>query len=149
LSVPLLSRLVRDLNNARFTRTFSILSASGVPVLDGLRISAQVMGNLPMREATLRAADRVREGVSIHMALEKTGYFTPLTLRLIASGEASGKLDEMLERAAHSQEREFETVTSTLLKLFEPLLITLMALLVLFIVLAILTPIFDLNSLIR
>jgi general secretion pathway protein F len=149
LSVPLLSRLVRDLNNARFTRTFSILSASGVPVLDGLRISAQVMGNLPMREATLHAADRVREGVSIHMALEKTGYFTPLTLRLIASGEASGKLDEMLERAAHSQEREFETVTNTLLKLFEPLLITLMALLVLFIVLAILTPIFDLNSLIR
>ena len=149
LRTPLVARLVRGLNTARFARTFSILLASGVPVLDALRIGAEVIGNMPMREAVEEAARKVREGASIYSALEKSRYFPPLTLHLIASGEASGNLEDMLERAATSQEREIEILVATLLGLFEPLLIVLMGGLVLIIVLAILLPIFDLNQLVR
>ncbi|MBI5040191.1 MAG: type II secretion system inner membrane protein GspF [Gammaproteobacteria bacterium] len=149
LRLPLVSRLTRGLNTARFARTFSILLASGVPALEALRISAEVIGNLPMREAVEEAARKVREGSSIFSALEKSRYFPPLTLHLIASGEMSGKLEDMLERAAISQEREIEVMVATLLGLFEPLLIVVMGGLVLIIVLAILLPIFDLNQLVK
>jgi general secretion pathway protein F len=149
LALPLVSRLVRGLETARFARTFSILVASGVPVLDGMRISAQVMKNLPMREAVDAAARRVREGSGIHLALESCGYFPPMTVHLIASGEASGNLEEMLERAALGQEREMETLISGMMGLFEPLLILTMGGIVLVIVLAILLPIFDLNQLVK
>jgi general secretion pathway protein F len=149
LSLPLVGRLERGLNTGRFARTFSILMASGVPVLEALRISAQVMSNLPMRDAVEQATGRVREGASISGALEKSGYFPPMTVHLIASGEASGKLEEMLERAAINQEREIETLIAALLGLFEPLLILFMGGVVLIIVLAILLPIFDLNQLVQ
>ena len=149
LSVPLVGRLVRGMNTGRFARTFSILTASGVAVLEALRISAQVVSNLPMRDAVDEAAARVREGASIAGALEKSGYFPPMTVHLIASGESSGKLEEMLERAAINQEREIETMIAALLGLFEPMLILVMGGVVLVIVLAILLPIFDLNQLVQ
>jgi general secretion pathway protein F len=149
LRLPIISRLVRGLETARFARTFSILVASGVPVLEGMRISAQVMKNLPMREAVDAAARRVREGSGINAALESCGYFPPMTVHLIASGEASGQLEEMLERAAVGQEREMETLIAGLMGLFEPLLILGMGAIVLVIVLAILLPIFDLNQLVQ
>lgn len=149
LSLPLVGRLVRGMNTGRFARTFSILTASGVAVLEALRISAQVVSNLPMREAVDEAAARVREGASISSALERSGYFPPMTVHLIASGESSGKLEEMLERAAINQEREIETLVAALLGLFEPLLILFMGGVVLIIVLAILLPIFDLNQLVQ
>ena len=149
LSLPLIGRLVRGMNTGRFARTFSILTASGVAVLEALRISAQVVSNLPMRDAVDEAAARVREGASIAAALEKSGYFPPMTVHLIASGESSGKLEEMLERAAINQEREIETMIAALLGLFEPMLILVMGGVVLVIVLAILLPIFDLNQLVQ
>jgi len=149
LRLPLVSRLVRGVDTARFARTFSIMVASGVPVLDGMRISAQVMNNLPMREAVEAAARRVREGTGIHSALEACGYFPPMTVHLIASGEASGNLEQMLDRAASAQEREMETLIAVSLSLFEPFLLLSMAGVVLFIVLAILLPIFDLNQLVQ
>ena len=149
LIIPLVSRLERGLNTGRFARTFSILTASGVPVLESMRISAQVMSNLPMKDAVTEATARVREGAGIAAALERSGYFPPMTVQLVASGEASGKLEEMLERAAINQEREIETLIATLLGLFEPLLILFMGGVVLVIVLAILLPIFDLNQLIQ
>lgn len=149
LRMPMIAKLTRGANAARFSRTFSILMGSGVPVLEALRISAQVLANLPMRRAVLQVADRVREGSSIYSALEKTGHFPPMVIHLIASGEASGNLEEMLERAAANQERELETFTAALLGLFEPLLILLMGGLVLLIVVAILLPVFDLNQLVR
>ena len=149
LNIPLVSRLERGLNTGRFARTFSILTASGVPVLESLRISAQVMSNLPMREAVVDATARVREGAGIAAAFEKSGYFPPMTTQLVASGEASGKLEEMLERAAINQESEIETLIAALLGLFEPLLILFMGGVVLVIVLAILLPIFDLNQLVQ
>ncbi len=149
LTIPLVSRLERGLNTGRFARTFSILAASGVQVLESMRISAQVMSNIPMQEAVSEASARVREGTGIAAALEKSGYFPPMTVHLIASGEASGKLEEMLERSAINQEREIETLIAAVLGLFEPLLILLMGGIVLIIVLAILLPIFDLNQLVQ
>ena len=148
LRLPLIGRLTRGINAGRLARTFSIVTASGVPVLEGLRIAAQVMSNLPMREAVDEATRLVREGASIYAALDKSGYFPPMMVHLIASGESSGKLEEMLERAAVNQEREIETLVSAIMGLFEPVLILVMGGLVLIIVLAILLPIFNLNQLV-
>lgn len=148
LNFPVIRRLVKGLETARFARTFSILVASGVPVLDGMRISAQVITNLPMREAVNEAASRVREGSGIHLALGSCGYFPPMMVNLIASGEASGNLEEMLDRSASGQEREVETLIAGTMGLFEPLLIVAMGGIVLFIVTAILLPIFNMNQLI-
>ena len=149
LKLPLVAKLVRGVNTARFARTFSILTASGVPVLEGLRISANVMANLPMREAVLEASLRVREGSTIQKALEVSNYFPPLVLHLIGSGESSGQLEDMLERAAQNQERDLENRIATLMKIFEPAMILIMGVIVLVIVLAILLPIFDLNQLVK
>ena len=149
LNLPLFGKLARGLNAARYARTFSILIASGVPVLEGLRISSQVIDNMPMREAVERAAVRVKEGSSLHRAIQESGYFPPMTVQLMASGEASGRLEQMLERAAQQQERETETVIAGLLGIFEPALILVMGLVVLTIVLAILLPIFDLNQMVQ
>lgn len=149
LRLPLVGRLVRGLNSARYTRTLSILIASSVPVLEALRISAQVIANLPMREAIEKAAIRVKEGTSLHVAVQESGLFPPMTVQLIASGEASGHLETMLERAATQQERETETLIAALLGVFEPMLILVMGVVVLLIVLAILLPIFDLNQMVQ
>ena len=149
LRVPLVGRLVRGLNASRFARTLSIVTASGVPILDGLRISAQVVSNLPMRDAVDQAAVKVREGSAIAAALDASKYFPPMTIHLIASGEASGNIEEMLGRAADSQEREMESLIASMLGIFEPVLILIMGAIVLVIVLAILLPIFDMNQLVK
>ncbi len=148
LRLPVLGRLLSGLEGARFARTMSILLASGVPVLGALRITAPVLGLLPLRAAVEQAALRVREGAGLHAALTGSGL-PPLLMELIASGETSGKLEAMLSRAASQQEREAEALIAVLLGLFEPLLILLMGGVVLIIVLAILLPIFDLNQLIH
>ena len=149
LKMPLAARLERGTNTARFTRTLSILIASGVPLLESLHITAQILHNLHMRRAVLAAANKVREGSSLHAALENTALFPPIALHLIASGETSGNLSKMLERAALHQERELEAITKTLLQLLEPLLILVLGGVVLLIVLAILLPIFELNQLVK
>ncbi|AHK78058.1 general secretion pathway protein GspF [Ectothiorhodospira haloalkaliphila] len=148
LRLPLVGRLTRGINTARFARTLAILSSSGVTVLEALRIAAQVMANRPMRAAVETVAQRVREGSGIGVALERTGYFPPMTVHLIRSGEASGALDDMLDRAAANQERELETRIAVIMGVLEPLLILVMAVVVLIIVLAILLPIFELNQLV-
>ena len=149
LGLPLIGRINRGVNTARFTRTLSILGGSGVPVLEAMRISGEVVVNIPMREAVDDAARRVREGASISQSLGRSGLFPPLVVHLIASGESSGQLPDMLERAAANQERELETLISTMLGIMEPMLILVMGAVVLMIVLAILLPIFDLNQLVH
>lgn len=149
LRVPLLGRLIRGLNTARFARTLNILASSGVPLLDALNMSASVMSNVPMRDAVTDAAKRVREGSGVGHALERSGFFPPMTLSLIKSGESSGTLDQMLERAAETQERELEARIAIVMGVFEPLLILAMGGVVLIIVLAILLPIFELNQLVN
>ncbi len=148
LRLPVIGKLVRGYNTARFTRTFSILSGSGVPILESLKISAEVIGNLAMRDAVGDAAARVREGAPIGKSLATSGHFPPLCIHLISSGEASGELDAMLGRAAINQEREMDGLIAALLGILEPALIVGMGGVVLIIVLAILLPIFELNQLV-
>lgn len=149
LGLPIVSRLTRGINTARFTRTLSILAGSGVPILDALKIAAEVVENLPMRDAVNEAAVRVREGGAISTSLATSKLFPPMMIHLISSGEAGGRLDEMLERSATNQEREVNGLIATLLGILQPLLIVLMGGVVLTIVLAILLPIFQINELIR
>lgn len=149
LRLPLIGRVTRGLNTARFTRTLSILISSGVPALEALRISATVVGNLPMRDAVEEAAVRVREGGAIGRSLAQSKLFPAMSIHLISSGEASGELDTMLERAANHQESEMDSLLAMMLSVLEPLLIVLMGLMVLAIVMAILLPIFQINQLVR
>jgi len=148
LRLPLLGRVSRGLNTARFTRTLSILSSSGVPVLDAMTISGSVVANLPMRDAVEEATVRVREGGAIGHSLGQSKLFPPMSIHLIASGEASGELESMLERAAGHQENEMDSLLSTMLSVLEPALIIIMGLMVLAIVMAILLPIFQINQLV-
>jgi general secretion pathway protein F len=149
LQLPLVGKLVRGFNTARFTRTLSILSASSVPVLDALRIAGEVVTNLPMRDAVIEAAQRVREGAPIGRSLAISRLFPPMTIHLISSGESSGKLEDMLDRAAQSQDRELDGLLTALVGLLGPLLIVLMGVFVMGIVFAMLLPIFEMNQLIH
>ncbi len=149
LRLPVVGRISRGLNTAQFTQTLSILAGSGVPVLDALRISGDVVRNVPMREAITEAALRIREGGSISRSLGASRLFPPMTIHLIASGEASGELEAMLDKSASTQEREIDGLIATLISLMEPLLIVFMGVIVLTIVLAILLPVFEMNQLMR
>jgi general secretion pathway protein F len=146
--VPLIGRLVRGFNTARFTRTMSILTESAVPLLEALRIASAVVTNIPMREAVTEASERIREGSPIGKSLGASRLFPPMTIHLIASGETSGELETMLERAATNQERELDGLIGTLLGLMGPVLIVVMGLIVMGIVFALLLPIFQLNELV-
>jgi general secretion pathway protein F len=149
LRMPIAGKLNRGFNTARFTRTFSILSASSVPVLEAMRIAGEVVTNLPMRDAVSDAAARVREGAPIGRSLSVSKLFPPMTIHLISSGESSGELEGMLERAAVSQERELDGLLNTMVGLLGPLLIVAMGLFVMGIVFAMLMPIFEMNDLIH
>jgi general secretion pathway protein F len=149
LRLPLAGKIVRGSNTARFARTLSTLTASTVPVLDALRISGEVVTNLPMKGAVADAAVRVREGAPIGRSLGQSRLFPPMMIHLISSGETSGELDTMLERAAQHQERELDALLQALVGLLGPLMILVMGGLVLVIVLAMLLPIFELNQLVK
>lgn len=149
LGLPLIGKIVRGSNTARFARTLSTLTASSVPVLDALKISGEVVTNLPMRSAVAEAAVRVREGAAIGRSLSQSKVFPPMMIHLISSGESSGELDTMLERAAQHQERELNSLLQALVGLLGPMMILVMGGLVLMIVLAMLMPIFQLNELVR
>lgn len=148
LRLPVVGRLVRGFNTARFTRTLSILTGSAVPVLEALRIAGAVITNLPMRDAVDVAAQRVREGAPIGRSLAASRLFPPMMIHLISSGESSGELDAMLERTAQSQERELDGILAALVGLLGPLMIVVMGGVVMGIVFAMLLPIFEMNSLI-
>ncbi|HTV50882.1 MAG TPA: type II secretion system inner membrane protein GspF [Steroidobacteraceae bacterium] len=149
LQLPLMGKLVRGFNTARFTRTLSILTASAVPVLEALRISGEVVTNVPMRDAIIETSQRVREGAPIGRSLAASKLFPPMSIHLISSGESSGELETMLERASASQERELDGLLTALVGLLGPLLIVVMGLFVMGIVFAMLLPIFEMNQLIR
>ena len=148
LGLPLIGKINRSLSTARLSRTLFILTESGVPLLDALRICTRMIKNLPIRKALEDASTAVREGGRLYVALAQTNYFPPIFLHMLAAGEESGELEEMLERSAIHQEQELENVTSTATSLLEPVLILLMGVMVLVIVLAILLPIFEMNRLV-
>jgi general secretion pathway protein F len=149
LRIPLAGKLIRGLNTARFARTFSILTASAVPVLEALKISADVVNNVPMKQAVVDAALRVREGAPIGKSLAARKIFPPMMIHLISSGESSGELEKMLERAASNQEREMDGLLSTMTNLLGPFMVVFMGAVVMFIVIALLLPIFQLNDLVK
>ena len=148
LRLPYVGRLNRMIHAARLTRSLAILTKSGVPLLEALAISSRMTLNIPLRQAVQDAAVVVREGGRLHRALDNSGWFPPLLIHMIASGEESGELENMLERAAAQEERELETIIATSTSLFEPVIILLMGAVVLVIVLAILLPIFEMNQLV-
>ncbi|MCB1638249.1 MAG: type II secretion system F family protein, partial [Thiothrix sp.] len=149
LRVPLFGRLIRGINTEHFARTLSILASSGVPILDAMRISGEVISNIPMRKAVEDATIKVREGMAINKALQQSGYFPPMVIYLIASGESSGQLDRMLEKAAIQQERETQSRIGKLVSLLEPMLMLVMGSIVMLIVLAIMLPILNMPNFIR
>lgn len=146
LNIVGIKRMSRNINAARMARTLSIMVGSGVPLLASMRASEGVLSNVVLQNDLKFAAEEVSQGVSISRALERSGNFPPLLVQMVASGENSGKLDHMLEKAATATESEMETRISMMVGLFEPVMILVMGLAVLVIVLAILLPIFDLNS---
>ena len=149
LRLPVFGNISRGFNAAQFTRTLGILAGSGVPVLEALRISGEVVDNVPMREAVKEASLRIREGAGIARSLGSSKLFPPMTIHLIGSGEASGELEAMLDKASDTQEREIQGLIAAMLGLLQPLIVVLMGAVVLLIVLAILLPIFQLNTLVQ
>ena len=149
LRLPIVGRLIRGVNAARFADTLGILTTAGVPLLASLQSAAAVLTNLPMKGAVEEAVRRVREGAALAPALGTAKLFPPLVIHLIASGEATGRLDTMLARAAEAQSRELENWVRRFTALLEPLLILAMGGIVLFVVVAILLPIFEMNTLVR
>ena len=147
LRLPLIGRLLRDLHAARMARTLSTMIASRLPLLDGLALTAGTIHNRRLRQASDEIVESIRGGGSLSAAMRRSGVFPPLLTYLAASGEAAGQLDEMLERAADYLEREFDRFTATALSLLEPLIIVVMGGIVATIVLSILLPILQLNTL--
>ncbi len=148
LDLPILGKVSRGLNTARFARTLSTLTSSGVPMLEAMKIAADVLLNLKVKSAVQEATTKVREGASLRASLQQTKLFPPMMLHMIASGEKSGELDSMLGRAADNQDREFEATMTIALAVMQPLIIVTMAGIVMFIVISILQPMLALNQMI-
>ncbi|MFT7222077.1 MAG: general secretion pathway protein F [Candidatus Azotimanducaceae bacterium] len=148
LHLPLLGKLSRGINTAQFASTLSILSSSGVPLVDALKIAAEVLSNTWLRRNVTEATIKVSEGSSLSAALERSGYFPPMMLHMVASGESGGELDDMLSRVAKHQQQDAELLMSMLLSLFGPLMLIVMGGAVFTIVMAILLPIINLNQLV-
>ena len=147
LRLPVIGRLIRDLNAARLSRTLATMIASGLPVMDGLLLTARTINNSVLRAAVETMASAIREGGSLSAAMRRAAVFPPVVINMAASGESSGKLDTMLSSAADYLEREFNTFTSVALSLLEPIIIIIMGAIVATIVLAILLPILQINTL--
>ena len=148
LQLPMVAYLIKTINAARYIHTFAILFSAGVNVLETMKVSASLVTNLTMRDALNKATTQVREGTNIHQALKQTGFLSPMAIHLIASGEKSGQLSSMMERAANHLDNEVNRLIDTALTLLEPLIILLMGAVVLFIVLSTLLPIFSMEQLV-
>ena len=148
LKLPFLGRLLRDLHAARLARTLSTMIESRLPLIEGLRLTAGTVHNRALRTATDGLVDAIRGGGSLATALGRAGVFPPLLVYFAASGESVGRLELMLERAAEYLEREFDSFTAAVLSMLEPAIIVVMGAIVALIVLAILLPILQLQSLV-
>lgn len=148
LHLPVIGKLSRGINTAQFASTLSILSSSGVPLVDAMNISGKVLTNSWLQAKVAEATSKVREGSSLNVALDQSGYFPPIMLHMIASGESSGELDNMLGRVATYMQQDVENLLGIMLSLFGPLMLLMMGGAVFIIVIAILLPIINLNQLV-
>ncbi len=148
LALPIAGRIVRGGNASRYASTLSILTSSGVPLVEAMRIAGEVVTNQWLKGRLDHATARVSEGASLKVALESAGHFPPMFLHMIGSGEASGELDTMLRKVAQYQQQELERLVTTLVRLFEPMMMLFMGVLVIVVVLAILLPILSMNQLV-
>ncbi len=148
LRIPVAGRVSRSLNTARYAQTLCILHASSVPLIEGMRVSCDTLTNLVAKEKLYAAAEKVREGKGLSRSLSDTGLFSPMMLHMISSGEKSGELDGMLGRAADNQSNELKRNIAMALSVFEPALIVGMAGIVLFIVISILQPLLQMNTMV-
>ncbi|WP_221798643.1 type II secretion system inner membrane protein GspF [Oceanobacter mangrovi] len=149
LRIPLIGGFTRDANTARFGSTLAILTTSGVPLVEAMKIASQVVSHIPIQRSLVDATIEVSEGGALHKALKNTGYFSPIMLHMIASGENSGELDAMLAKTARQQETTLENTVSALVKIFEPVMLLVMGAIVALIVAAIMMPILDLQKMVQ
>jgi general secretion pathway protein F len=149
LKLPLAGRLLLGLDTARFTSTLGILTSAGVPLIRALDAGARTLANVALRQVIDDAIERVRQGAPLSRSLSAGGRFPPMMIHMIASGEATGELPDMLDRTATQLSQETERRALTLTSLLEPMLILLMGAVVLVIVLAVLLPIIEINQLVR
>ncbi|MFN3228481.1 MAG: type II secretion system F family protein, partial [Asticcacaulis sp.] len=148
LALPLIGKLIRDLHAASMARTLATMMASGLPLLEGIRMTLPTIRNRILYEATAQMADDIREGSSLSTAMRRTGVFPPLLEYMVASGENAGRVEPMLAKASDYMDREFRTVIATFMSLLEPLIIVFMGGIVAVIVLSILLPILQINTLV-
>ena len=146
--LPIIGKIIRSSNSARFSNTLSILTRSGIPLVDSMKIASEVVANKALQTDLREATQNVVEGKSLRESLESISYFPPMMMHMIGSGEQSGELDRMLERIADYQQAEVERLVSTLVKLFEPAMMIIMGGTVLFIVMAVLLPILSMNQIV-
>lgn len=146
LRLPWIRYLVKTVNTARFSRTLGMLTTAGVPIIEALKVATSLINSIPIFEKVNLSTEKISQGTSIAKALKESGYFAPMSIHLIANGEISGQLEKMLEKASEIQENELTRIINTGLTLLEPLIILVMGAIVLFIVLAILLPIFQLDQ---
>lgn len=149
LAIPFIGNFVRETNTSRFGSTLAILTSSGLPLVDAMRIASNVVQNLPIKAALTAATVKVSEGSSLSVALTETGHFTPIMLHMIASGEASGELDDMLAKTASQQEKSLENTVAGLVSIFEPVMLLAMGGIVAVIVVAIMLPILELQRMVQ
>ena len=145
-SIPVIGKIVRSSNSARYSNTLSILARSGIPLVDSMKIASEVVSNTALQKGLREATQEVIEGKSLRGSLESIKHFPPMMIHMVGSGEQSGELDQMLERVANYQQTEVERMVSTLVKMFEPAMMLIMGVTVLFIVMAVLLPILSMNQ---
>lgn len=148
LKIPVLKRFLIYSSAARWARTLGVLISSGVAIQDALKISAEVVTSAPFKKAVLIMVNDVREGETVGQAMVKAGFFPPLLLNLVRTGEGKGQLDAMLLKGAEHYEFSVETSANTLVSVLEPILIIIMGGVVLTVVLAIMMPIFEMNQMV-
>ena len=147
-SLPLIGRISRSANAARYSNTLAILTSAGVPLVEAMNIASEVVSNTYLKLRLQEATQTVSEGVSLRVALEQVGQFPPMLLYMVGRGEQSGELDTMLARVATYQQAEVERIVSTIVKMFEPAMLLIMGAVVLFIVMAVLLPILSMNQIV-
>ena len=147
LNTPFFGKMVKGFSTSRYASTLAILNSSGVPLVEAMRIAGQVVNNVVIRERLDVATQQVREGGALQPALQQTNVFPPMMLHMIASGETSGELDQMLERTATNQENDLQNTITTLVSLFQPMMLLTMAGMVVLIIAAIMLPIVNMSKL--